>query len=174
MTRTPTLPPDDKGMWRRAKARAHPDAGGDHNLFIWLGNVEDLVCGSTLRSRPEPKSRPKPHSEPYRQPHGEEPARVPYPSGMSFRETTKRALQQATSRADAYGRLLSLLEDCYPLDHFWREQERGASYKRLAAIGHMAGMDVAERSGWYRVAEEIPLSDRHAGHILKRLKERAV
>jgi hypothetical protein len=37
----------------------------------------------------------------------------------------------------------------------------------------MVGMSVTERSGWYRIAESIPLSDRHAGHILKRLKERA-
>jgi hypothetical protein len=29
-----------------------------------------------------------------------------------------------------------------------------------------------ERIGWYRVAEDIPLSDRHAGHILARLKRR--
>jgi hypothetical protein len=37
----------------------------------------------------------------------------------------------------------------------------------------MVGMDTAARSRWYRIAESIPLSDRHAGHIIKRLKEAA-
>jgi hypothetical protein len=169
MTRTPTLPPDDKRMWRQAKARAHPDTGDDHELFIWLGSVKELVCNGT--ARPKPESEP-PRRPPYWSP-AEEPTRVPYPPGTDFREATRRALWRAASTPDACGGLLSLLEDCYPLDRLWREQERGASYKRLAAIGHMVGMDVAERSEWYRVAEEIPLADRHAGHILKRLKERA-
>jgi len=69
--------------------------------------------------------------------------------------------------------VLSLLADCYPLPHLAHEQERGASYKRLAAIAHTCGMTKAERVGWYRVAEELSLSDRHAGHVLSKLKRRA-
>ena len=46
----------------------------------------------------------------------------------------------------------------------------GASYKRLTAIGHLAGFDKTAQVRWYRIAEEIPLSDRHAAHILSRLK----
>lgn len=171
MSRTPTLPPTDKAMWRRLKARTHPDGGGDHELFIWTGSVEELVCSGKLGSKPEPKPEPKPR--PHRSPQGEELARVPYPPGTNFREATKRALQRASSKPDAHGQLLALLEDCRPLAHMWREEERGASYKRLAAIGHQVGMGKAARVRWYRIAEEIPLSDRHAGHILKRLKERA-
>jgi hypothetical protein len=34
-------------------------------------------------------------------------------------------------------------------------------------------MTPKERSGWYRCAESIPLSDRHAGHILSKLKKQA-
>jgi hypothetical protein len=34
-------------------------------------------------------------------------------------------------------------------------------------------MSKEERVGWYRVAEGIPLSDRHAGHLLSKLKRRA-
>jgi hypothetical protein len=37
----------------------------------------------------------------------------------------------------------------------------------------MVGMTKAERVQWYRIAEAIPLSQRHAGHILSRLKKRA-
>jgi hypothetical protein len=72
-----------------------------------------------------------------------------------------------------HGALLEMLTGCNPLAHLAHEQERGASYKRLAAAGHMVGMTMSERSRWYRVAESIPLSDRHVGHILARLKRRA-
>jgi hypothetical protein len=48
MTRTPTLPPDDRSMWRRLVGRAHPDAGGDHGLFIWAVAVRDAVCSGDL------------------------------------------------------------------------------------------------------------------------------
>jgi hypothetical protein len=169
MSRTPTLPPTDNAMWRRLLARTHPDVGGAHELFIWTGSVRDHVCTEEVRSKPEPDP---PRRSSYQSP-SEDPARVPYPLGTDFREATKRALRRAASQPDGYGQLLALLEDCYPLDHLWREQDRGASYKRLAAIGHQVGMSKGERVGWYRVAESIPLSDRHAGHILSRLKERA-
>jgi hypothetical protein len=170
MTRTSTPPPTDKSMWCKLKARAHPDGGGDHELFIWAGSVEEVVCGSQR----QPHERPARESPRRRYPSTkEDPDRIPYPPGTSFREVTKQALQRASTGLDGYGRLLALLEDCWPLDHLWREQRRGASYKRLAAIGHMVGMTKAERVEWYRVAESIPLSDRHAGHILSRLKRRA-
>ncbi len=79
----------------------------------------------------------------------------------------------STAVGEPYGRVLSLLADCKPLEDLAHEQRRGASYKRLAAIAHVWGMTKAERIGWYRVAEDLPLSDRHAGHILSRLKRRA-
>jgi hypothetical protein len=72
-----------------------------------------------------------------------------------------------------YASVLSILVGCYPLPHLAHEETRGASYARLAAIAHTWGMTKAERVGWYRVAEEIPLSDRHASHLLGRLKKRA-
>jgi hypothetical protein len=48
MSRTPTLPPNDRGMWRRLVSRAHPDAGGDHDLFIWAVATRTVVCGGEL------------------------------------------------------------------------------------------------------------------------------
>jgi hypothetical protein len=150
-------------MWRRARARAHPDAGGDHELFIWLGSVEEFVRFGDERSR-EPW--------PSHQTSREEPARVPYAPDTNFEEATRTALRMG-SLGLPYGLVLSLLADCRPLDHLIHEQGRGASYKRLAAIAHAWGMTKQERIGWYRVAEEIPLADRHAGHILSRLKRRA-
>ncbi len=161
MSRTPTLPPTDRGMWRRALARLHPDSGGTHELFLWGTVLRDLVCGE-----------PEPHPAPPRTTPSDDKPRVPFPDFADFAELTARALERANV-GDGYGQLLALLEDCRPLEHLDHEQRRGASYKRLAAIGHMWGMTKTERVEWYRVAEEIPLADRHAGHILSKLKRAA-
>jgi hypothetical protein len=98
---------------------------------------------------------------------------VPFPVGDIFEELTSLALERAGAVDDLYGRVLLLLEDCSPIDHLVHEEQRGASYKRLAYIAHLAGMSKSERIGWYRVAESIPLSDRHVGHLIKRLKQEA-
>jgi hypothetical protein len=165
VTRTPTLPPDDKKMWRKLVALTHPDRGGDHELCIWAQNVREHVCKNVTTSR-TPPPRPRPHTV-------HEDGRVPFPTGSVFEELTAAALERAGAVDELYGQLLLLLEDCNPLNHLAHEQQRGASYKRLAAIGHMIGMTKPQRISWYRVAESIPLADRHVGHILKRLKERA-
>ncbi len=41
----------------------------------------------------------------------------------------------------------------------------------MAAIAHRLGMSKPERIRWYRIVESVPLSDRHARHILGKLKE---
>jgi hypothetical protein len=179
LTRTPTKPHDDRTMWRRLIAQAHPDAGGDHELFIWTGALKDHVCipggfssganpgdkvGSEASEEKGSEARRGEWSGP------EDPDRIPYPPYTDFREATLSALRYANNHPDKYGRLLQYLEDCYSMSEKWREQELGASYRRLAAIGHMSGMDTAQRSRWYDIARSIPLADRHAGHILSRLK----
>jgi hypothetical protein len=161
MARTPTLPPDHSGMWRRLISRAHPDAGGDHELFIWTGAVRDVVCGqveSSFRNEKSDRSDNSPGDA------TDEPTRVPYPGslGANFAALTGRALEYGGEFAP----VLNLLRDCWPVEGLAHEQGRGATYKKLAAIGHAWGMTKAERVRWYRVAESIPLSDRHAGHIL--------
>lgn len=163
MTRTPTLPPDDPKMWRRLIARTHPDAGGDHELFIWTGAIKSIICDGQLHAGLRPRSQ--------QPPPGDKP-RVPFDAGDDFEECTRTALKIGAAGMP-FGPVLSLLADCRPLEHLAHEQQRGASYKRLAAIGHLWGMSKAERVRWYRIAEDIPLSDRHAGHILARLKRRA-
>jgi hypothetical protein len=166
MPRTQTRPLDDKAMWRRLVARTHPDAGGDHELFIWTGTVKDAVCGGELRVEPKPTARTSQPPSP--SPPDDKP-RIPYPDGTDFEELTRQALRVG----GPYAAVLSLLASCHPLTHLAHEEARGASYKRLAAIAHAHGMTPKERSGWYRCAESIPLSDRHASHILGRLKRRA-
>jgi hypothetical protein len=51
MTRTPTRPFDDRSMWRRLVGRSHPDAGGDHELFIWTVATRDAICGGEKPKR---------------------------------------------------------------------------------------------------------------------------
>jgi hypothetical protein len=93
-------------------------------------------------------------------------------TGADFEAGTREALRLADDLGSfhLYGRLLGLLSDCEPMERLAHEQERGASYKRLAAIAYACSMSKPERTGWYRCAESIPLSDRHAGHILGKLK----
>ena len=162
MTRTPTLPPDNKKMWRKLIALTHPDRGGDHELCIWTQSIREYICKDVAVPR-TPPPRPEPRTV-------YEDGRVPFPLGSVFEELTAAAIERAGEVGELYGHLLLLLEDCYPLDHLVHEEEHGASYKRLAAIGHMIGMTKVQRVEWYRAAESVPLSDRHAGHILKRLK----
>jgi hypothetical protein len=168
MARTPTLPPTEPAMWRKLLARTHPDSGGDHDLFIWTGALRDVVCGSNMftvagaRGEKPPGPRPGKDDKP----------RIPYPTGADFEEGTAEALRIAEEMGEfhLYGRLLGMLSDCERMEHYAPQEERGATYKQLAAIGHAARMSGPERSGWYRCAESIPLSDRHAGHILEKLK----
>src|SRR5215212_3335705 len=168
MTRTPTLPITDKRMWRQLVGRAHPDAGGDHELFIWTVATRDAVCGVELEAEIPRVERRAPST----QGTGE---RVPFDEDASLEALTDRAVAMAEAVAEPYGYLLRQVADCEPAeDEPLRDQQRrGASFKTLAAIGHQVGMSKAERVQWYRIAEVIPLSQRHAGHILSRLKRRA-
>jgi hypothetical protein len=103
-------------------------------------------------------------------------ARVPYPLGETsdFAALTAKAVTMAGEVGGIHGALLEILEDCEaPPRTTGAWQQRGASYKSLAAIGHKVGMTKAERSRWYRIAEAVPLSQRHAGHILNELKKAA-
>jgi hypothetical protein len=73
--------------------------------------------------------------------------------------------------------VLKLLEDCHEVPEvagpLYRQQHAGATYKSLAAIGHRVEMDKAARTQWYWIAESMPLSQRHAGHILAALQGKA-
>ncbi len=172
MTRTPTKPPDDKLMWKRVLKPHHPDLGGRHEDFVWLNHVKELVCSGRIEAS---ETFEKPEHAPPRRTTNADTDRVAFESEVDFDELTYRALRAARDVPEQYARLLKLLDDCEEAHHgaLVREQQRGASYKRLAAAGHKVKMTKAERVRWYRIAESIPLSDRHAGHILSELKKRA-
>jgi hypothetical protein len=174
MARTPTSPPDHPGMWRRLAARAHLDAGGDHELFIWTVATREAICGSELGGGVLGRER---HEQPSRHRETSTPGtddRVPFDKDALLEVLTDRALAMADAVAEPYGNVLRQVADCHPADAgpLLDQQRRGASYRSLAAIGHRVGMTKDERIQWYSIAEAIPLSQRHVGHILSRLKRR--
>lgn len=167
MPKTVAPPPTDKSMWRRLLKRTHPDQGGDDALFVWTRLVQEAICGREVREEDPPSSTPR-----------EGPARVPFDEAFekaqSFADLTRQAVALANTVDAAFARLLLSLEDCEAEDEdspLHAQQQLGATYKTLAAIGHAAGMNGAERAHWYKLAEQIPLSQRHAGHILTQLKK---
>ncbi len=98
--------------------------------------------------------------------------RVPLGARADFGSLTEEALRAAEREPPYVGRLLRLLVDCRPLPHLAHEQGRGASYESLDLIADLAQIHDDERLRWYRAAEEIPLTDRHAHHIIDKLKRR--
>jgi hypothetical protein len=100
--------------------------------------------------------------------------RVEFNTTDSFEGLTHRARGLAERVPEPYRTALEALKDCQAAStgRLDQEQKRGASYRRLAAIGHTLGLDKDGRVKLYRLAEKVPLTDRHAGHILSRLKAR--
>ncbi len=182
MSRTVTQPPDDPRMWKRLVSRAHPDAGGDHELFLWAVATREVVCGGELGSAIPRRSAP-PKPEPAAGRSSDDSDRIGFEFAFhkaeSFSDLTRQAIELANSGEipKTYANALRLLADCQEASRvdpmLFHQQRQGATYKQLAAIAHSLGMTKAERVGWYRVAERVPLSVRHAGHILSRLKRRA-
>ena len=134
---------------------------------IWL--QERVVDGSYRRLLDQPQQSAQPQ-EP------EEKPRIEYPSDWQFQRLTGRARRVAREASDltpTQKRLLEIAATCEFRTHgkLAKQQTRGATYKQLAYIGHLAGMNDGERSAWYRVAESVPLSERHAGHIIATLRE---
>jgi hypothetical protein len=163
-------------MWRRLLAAAHPDRGGDHDLFIWARALYDHVAGDG----PGTPDMRAPHGRREPPPHPSSPtgARVPFEAAFekaaSFADLTRQAVALAESADPVYAPLLRLLASCYEASEadgpLFRHQRAGATYRSLAAIAYAAGFDKERRVGWYRLAESVPLSQRHAGHILSKLQ----
>ena len=175
MTRTPTLPLDDRGMWRRLVRRTHPDVGGDHELFIWTVATRDAFCSGEFGGKVPRSERREGRSRRRETSTSSAADRVPFDQLADFELLTDRAVAMAAAVAEPYAYLLRQVADCYPAESgsLYDQQCKGATYKTLAAIGYQVGMSKAERVQWYRIAEDVPLSQRHAGHILSRLKRQA-
>jgi hypothetical protein len=152
-------------MWRKLLRLTHPDAGGDHDLFVWARELQERVrAGGEL---PPPRSRKATREK-------QPPARVPFEEAFykaeSFTDLTAQAVALADKVDPLYGRLLRLLEDCEEAAEDY-QQNIGSTYKQLAYAAHLAGMDAPQRNGWYSVACSVPLASKHAGHLISKLKE---
>ena len=154
-------------MWRRLLRLTHPDAGGDEELFVWTRHLQELVVGD----HPEP---PRAHRDPPE--HRQAGERVDFTAAPerfpTHEDLTSHAVWLAQTLEEPFGGLLRLLTDCYEVssrDRLYPQQHQGATYRSLCRIGHEVGMSGAERGRWYQIAREVPLSQRHASHILSRL-----
>jgi hypothetical protein len=159
-------------MWRRIASKAHPDAGGDGELFVWISAVKEAVCSGQPRKHAEAPTREEPRRKDAGHRNADDaPDRVPFDAEESFDQLTSLVLERAGMVADVFGELLLLLGDCRPMADMERQQRRGASYRQLAYVAHLANMSKRERVGWYRLAEDVSLADRHVSHLISRLKK---
>src|SRR3712207_2310901 len=99
MTRTPTHPPDHRGMWRRLVGRAHPDAGGTHELFIWTVATRDDICGELGNEIARRQRRRETSTSSAAE-------RVPFDHLADFGVLTDRVLSMAEAVAEPFGFLL--------------------------------------------------------------------
>jgi hypothetical protein len=168
--RTLCPPYTDRGMWKRLLRAVHPDHGGDSEVFIWANHVREQVLDDSIQ---EPK--PRVEREPPPHPHNvKEEDRIEFDQGMPHAENLDMAASLAEDLDEPYATLFGYLADCHEApatDHVLRRAERhGATYRQLAYIAHLASMSTKQRSQWYRIAEGASVSQRMAGHIIKKLK----
>lgn len=161
-------------MWRLLMARLHGDGGGSDELFLFGQALREAVVDSSCSRCSD--ERPQRSYGRGGAPRGEgiihQEGRVPFPEYADFPALTSRALAIAEDVESIFAMPLRLLSDCNPVEWLAREQERGASFKQLASIGHSVGMSGPERGRWYRIAESVPLAQRHAGHMISKLRGR--
>ncbi len=178
---TKSKPLTDRRMWKQLLAKTHPDSGGSHEAVLFAQALQEHVLagggsvgGQNGQARPQPPPQPE-RPWPPQPRRGGSPDAVPFDPSYNFDALTENALLGASTVPEPYASLLRLLSDCESVGFgsLCDQQNRGATYKQLAAIGHRVGMSKQERVRWYRIAESVPLSCRHAGHILSRLKRRA-
>jgi hypothetical protein len=61
-------PFEDRRLWRLLLARSHPDAGGDHELFLFAHALEEGVCGHgylEIASAPDDKRQTRRSAKPF-------------------------------------------------------------------------------------------------------------
>ena len=167
MPRIATPAPTDCAMWRRLLRVAHPDTTGSDALFVWTKALHEHVAGTSI-----PEDPPRLRRDPPK--HKGTCCRVDFHLAYEYdshEELTEHAVALSEETRGPYASLLEHLRDCYPSvpsDHTLRRAENvGATYKQLAYIGHLANLSDTQRMAWYRLAEEVPLSQRHAGHLLQ-------
>jgi hypothetical protein len=165
VTRTPRLPAKEPRRSRQLIARTDPDAGGSHELFTSVGDVQDLVCARVADSsvRVRPGGSPEPAAG-----RADVGACAPWPGAYGFEEVRRTALRYA-SQGEPYAPLLSPFADCCQLERLDFQQDTSASYRQLADVAHSWGTTGRRRVAWYRVAQDLSLTYPDVSRLLRRL-----
>lgn len=196
MTGRTAAPADltDRRMWRLLKARAHPDAGGSEELFVWTQALHEELCGDAslpesgfasrvweeflAAQRSRPRTEPRPKKRPKQSKRSTN--RIHFDTSLSFEELTNRAIEIADTLGEPYDELVPLLlEGCeltgFGCDPAFIEEAKtvGAYYARVADVGHALGFGGQMRGSLYKFAERVPLSDLHAIHMVNRARRLA-
>jgi hypothetical protein len=98
--------------------------------------------------------------------------RVPFIAPHNHVWLTRVALFHAGENLDnIHGALLELLVDCHHVCTLSGWEQVGASYRTLERIVRRVGMSPDQRREWIALAESVPLSERHALHIIEQLQQ---
>jgi hypothetical protein len=166
-------PPQDRRYWRLLLKRTHPDTGGSEDLFVWTQHLREYIAGDAPEE-PPPQAR---HQPP---PHPSSGDRIEFSGAFerfgSFSELTAVILAKAADMPEPFASLFAKLDDCAEVGEYdpvsYRMQHEGATYRSLAALAHKAGFSKEQRVRFYRLAEDLCLSQRHCGHLHKKLAGR--
>lgn len=172
-TQTPA-PLTDSGFWRRVLARVHPDAGGNHEEFLFLSAARERV--ESCRGRCDRGPGPGPEcggSRSYETGADRTGAdRIRFPEGrVDHVELVARARGLARGHGRVLGAVLARLAG-YQQATSGRArlaEQRGATYKQVRYLAALA--DVAPRE-MYEAAERVPMSQAMVGYLITELKER--
>jgi hypothetical protein len=128
-------------MWRRLVGRAHPDAGGTHELFIWTVATRDAICGGELGGEIPNASRSREASTPSTD------GRVPFDEDAYLEVLSDRAVTMAAMRGDELAYLEALRAYCKAGRDEALRRRRGAAGVCVSYVKKesMSAMDVHKK-----------------------------
>lgn len=127
----------DARMWRRLRARCHPDGGGDHELFVWVDVLQTELEGK-LNSRVRVE-QPEP------------PANYVARFIKGCLKVHAEALEPLIEWWDTFGEY---------------DESPAATPKQVARIAHSLGMTSSERYSFYDTCEAFGLSRAAASYLI--------
>lgn len=130
-------------MWRRLRARCHPDGGGDHELFVWVDVLQAALEGKLsgrVGAAESSARQPPPPPENYV---------ARFIKGCLT--VHRGALEPLVSWWDTFGEY---------------DKSPPATPKQIARIAHSVGMTSSERYSFYDTCEAFGLSRAAASYLI--------